>query len=57
MIGTYLLIMIVGYTATTLEFNSRAACEEVKLQIIKDVDSDKFAAQCFMKIGGKNKDA
>ena len=59
MIGSYLLILILNYDATYIEFPTQASCYKAREELvaeIKKIDKDvKPAIQCFKKIGGSNK--
>ena len=55
--GTFLLILIVGYDAAVLEFPSQKTCVQAQKELVQEVKNEKFAANCFKKIGGKNKNA
>ena len=53
----FLMIIILGYQATYLEFSTQTACREAKATLTKDFNDPKVAIQCFQKIGGRNKES
>ena len=53
----FLMIIILGYQATYLEFSTQTACREAKATLTKDFKDPKVAIQCFQKIGGRNKES
>lgn len=57
--GTYLLILILNYDATYIEFPNQVSCHKAKEELITEIAKIKKdvkpAIQCFKKIGGKNK--
>ena len=52
---TYILILILGHSATVLEFPSHSACLDTETYLVKELNNKNLATKCFLKIGGENK--
>lgn len=53
----FLMIIIIGFQATYMEFPNQTQCREAKAELTKEANDPKVAIQCFEKVGGHNKES